>query len=215
MTESQKPEQPTGETPQASHVPQAPAAEPSSASQTPANEAPSAPQAPAPGAPSTSHVSTPETLVPPTYEPNRLTAAPGQTEPPQNPNDFAEQRDLNSARTLSLVATIGGPVSFIIGGIALSSVALVCAIIALIKTKRVLANPQSKFTTYARALRQTAIMGIGISAVALALNVVGVLMIMPQIMNALQTGDYSSLLGNGANGTGAPQAPSSGESAWG
>lgn len=153
--------------------------------------------------------------MPPTYEPNRLTAAPGQTEPPQNPNDFAEQRDLNSARTLSLVATIGGPVSFIIGGIALSSVALVCAIIALIKTKRVLANPQSKFATYARALRQTAIMGIGISAVALVLNVVGVIMIMPQVMDALQTGDYSSLLGNGANGTAAPQAPSSGESAWG
>lgn len=147
----------------------------------------------------------------PTYSPNRLNSAADQPQPPQDPQEFFEQRELNSARTLAMVATIGGPVSFIIGGIALSSVALVCAIIALIKTKHVLANPDSKFTAYARALRQTAFMGIAISAVALVLNVVGVITMMPYLMEALQTGDYSSLLGNGVT----TQAPSSGESAWG
>lgn len=136
-----------------------------------------------------------------------------QIDPDKSVQAFAEQANLNSARTLSTIATIGGPVSFIIGGVLLSTVSLVCAIIALIKTKRVLANPESPYVGYARALKQTAFMGIFISLVALVLNIIGVVTMLPVLMDAMQSGDYSSLLGNGVATS--PSAPSSGESAWG
>lgn len=146
---------------------------------------------------------------PPKTEPEQTS----QTDPHASAQAFAEQADLNSARTLSTIATIGGPVSFIIGGVLLSSVSLICAIIALVKTKRVLAHAESPYLGYARALKQTAIMGIFISTVALVLNIIGVVTMLPMLMDALQSGDYSSILGNGVSAT--PSSPSSGESAWG
>lgn len=121
--------------------------------------------------------------------------------------------DLKSARTLSTVAAIAGPVSFIIGGIALSTVALVCAIIGFVKIKHVETGIDDRQKAYAAAVRQTLVWGLVIGAIALVVNIVGVALMMPVLMEAMQTGDFSSILGQGAN----VAAPSSGGggNAWG
>lgn len=123
--------------------------------------------------------------------------------------------DLKSARTLSTVSTIAGPVSFIIGGMALSTVALVCGIIALVKTRRALAQAEPAQKAYAAALRQTSIVGIAIGAVALVVNAIGVLLMMPVLMEVLQTGDYSSILGDAGLEGLSGGSGSGGSGAWG
>lgn len=133
-------------------------------------------------------------------------------------SDQFDLMELNSARTLATVATIAGPVSFIIGGVALSTVALVCAILALVKARRVAAKPRSEHGSYANVVRQTAIMGLFISAVALVLNIIGLVTMLPILMEAMQTGDYSAILGDAAGslqGTPTPSDGTGGGNAWG
>ncbi|MEC4175907.1 hypothetical protein VJ918_04725 [Adlercreutzia sp. R21] len=135
-------------------------------------------------------------------QPGNSLPAPPENQGPQPPQGDARDQldlmDLNSARTLSTVATIAGPVSFIIGGVALSSVALVCAILALVKVRRVLSRPEGPHRNFATVVRQTAIMGVVISSIALALNIIGLVTMIPILMEAMQTGDYSAILGEGA-----------------
>ena len=141
---------------------------------------------------------------------------PAQADNGSSPQQTAwEQSELNTARTLATIATIGGPVSFIIGGVALSTAAVVCAIIAYTKVNKVLRNTASPMYAYAKVLKQTAFMGLFIGAVALILNFVGMMTMMPKIMEAMQTGDYSSILGTGSTGGQATAPSSGGESAWG
>lgn len=153
---------------------------------------------------------------------------PPAAQTPQLPNapvpDHAQAVDqfdlmeLNSARTLTTVATIAGPVSFIIGGVALSTVAVVCAILALTKARRVLRKPQGEHSGYANMVRQTAIMGLLISSIALILNIVGLVTMLPILMEAMQTGDYSAILGDAASsiqGTAPSSGSSGGGNAWG
>lgn len=139
---------------------------------------------------------------------------------PAAPKPTNERRldeiELKSARTLSTVATVAGPVSLIIGGVALSTVSLVCGILALSKVRKVIAaSPEP--VPVARALRQTAVMGIVIGAVALVLNAVSVALMMPVLLEAMQTGDYSAILGDAAGNLQgpSPDGGSSGGSAWG
>lgn len=137
--------------------------------------------------------------------------------PPGAPHDQFDLKEMNAARTLTTVATIGGPVSLIIGGVALSAVALVCAIIALSKVRRILARPDSAYRDYATMVRQAALMGIVVSAIALVLNLIGLIAMIPIIMEIMQTGDYSVLFGEGAeNLSGSIPAPSDGNAnPWG
>lgn len=135
-------------------------------------------------------------------------AAPGsirQTDPASN-------LDLKSARTLATVASIAGPISLIVGGVALSTVALVCAIIALTKVRNAQRQAGEPIRAYAKVLRQTALMAVFISSIAFVVNAVGVALMMPVLLEAMQTGDFSAILGEGA--TIATQ-PSSGGNAWG
>lgn len=129
----------------------------------------------------------------------------------QNQQRALIEADLKSARTLSTVATIAGPVSFILGGMALSTVALVCGIVSFSNIKRLLPTIDDSQRTYAMALRQTAILGIVVGAAALIINAIGVALMMPVLMEAMQTGDFTAILGEGAT----VSQPSSGGNAWG
>ena len=134
----------------------------------------------------------------------------------QGPHDQSDLREMNSARTLTTVATIGGPVSLVIGGVALSAVALVCAVLALAKIRSVMAKADSPYRGYATMVRQAAIMGTVISAVALVLNIIGLIAMMPLLMEVIQTGDYSTIFGEGAANLPTDiTAPSNGGNAWG
>ena len=130
------------------------------------------------------------------------------------PEQASAELELKSARTLTTVATIAGPVSFIIGGVALSTVGLVCAIVAFAKVRRAQRLLADNLKPYVRALRQSAIMAMVISGVALVINGIGVALMMPILLDAMQTGDYSAILGEDAVIDGASSG-STGGGAWG
>ncbi len=71
------------------------------------------------------------------------------TEPSQDQRQVLIDADLKSARTLSTVAAIAGPVSFIIGGVMLSTVGLVCAIVGFVKIKHVIDDVDGRQKVYA------------------------------------------------------------------
>lgn len=79
------------------------------------------------------------------------------TEPSQDQRQVLIDADLKSARTLSTVAAIAGPVSFIIGGVMLSTVGLVCAIVGFVKIKHVIDDVDGRQKVYATTVRQTLI----------------------------------------------------------
>lgn len=142
--------------------------------------------------------------------PSQSPQTPETPAPPSPSSDY----ELKSARTLATVATVAGPVSLIIGGVALSTVALVCGIIAFVKARRVLRSNDPADNFYAQALRRTALMGIVVGAAALVLNGVSVALMMPALLEAMQTGDYTAILGDAAGSL--QDAPASGGgSAWG
>ena len=145
-----------------------------------------------------------------------------QPQKPDEPSRTAEQAqhtveslELKSARTLATVASIAGPVSLIIGGVVLSTVAVVCATIAIVKVKRALSQADPSQRAYALSLRRTALLGVVIGLVALVLNAVSVAMILPTLIEAMQTGDYRAILGNAASQFSSAPQPSSGGNAWG
>lgn len=137
-------------------------------------------------------------------------------EPPAD-NGLAQ---LKSAQTLVTVATIAGPVSLLIGGVLLSTVGLVCAILAAAKVRRVVAvGITPGLSVYASRIRRSAVLSLFICVLALTLNAIALASVLPAVMQALQTGDLSSLYeaynlpqGGGA-GSSDPQKP--GSSAWG
>ena len=135
------------------------------------------------------------------------------TEPSQDQRRALIDADLKSARTLSTVAAIAGPVSFIIGGVMLSTVGLVCAIVGFVKIKHVIDDVDGRQKVYAATVRQTLIWGLAISAIALIVNIVGIALMMPVLMEAMQTGDFTSILGEGATITAQPSGGSG--NAWG
>lgn len=135
------------------------------------------------------------------------------TEPSQDQRQVLIDADLKSARTLSTVAAIAGPVSFIIGGVMLSTVGLICAIVGFVKIKHVIDDVDGRQKVYAVTVRQTLIWGLAISAIALIVNIVGIALMMPVLMEAMQTGDFTSILGEGATITAQPSGGSG--NAWG
>ena len=80
--------------------------------------------------------------------------------------------EFKSARNYNIAAQIVALVSLIIGGVFASTVALM-------------------------ALKRAGMMAIVMSCVALVLNVVSLIILMPMVMQFVQTGDYSALFGNG------------------
>ena len=74
---------------------------------------------------------------------------------------------------------------------------------------------QARSESYALSLRRTALLGVVIGLVALVLNAVSVAMILPTLIEAMQTGDYRAILGNAAAQLPSAPQPSSGGNAWG
>ena len=110
-----------------------------------------------------------------------------QNQPPQTPFDQPSAdgglRQLKSAQTLVTVATIAGQLSLLIGGVVLSGVGVICALMAFVKTRRVIAEGVAPgLTVYASRIRRSAVL----SAIALA-------SVLPAMIQAIQTGDLSLL----------------------
>lgn len=138
----------------------------------------------------------------------------------ESPSDLSTQDlavvqvDLKSANTLAKISAVAGPVSLIIGGIALSTLALIFSIISFMKTRRALNKVGEGTQLYlgARVVRQSAIISGVISLVALIINIVGVAILFPTLVDAFNSGDFSAVLGDGS---GSVVNPSSSGGAWG
>lgn len=139
-----------------------------------------------------------------------------QNQPPQPPNpqrfNFNDGQELKSAQHLVIAASIAGPISMIIGGIALGIVALVCGILAYRKL-RVLVRQGGPIGLMATRLRTACIVALVVTGIALILNTISIITIYPLMVEALETGDYSKLFPQGTMpSTG---GSISGNSTWG
>ena len=96
-----------------------------------------------------------------------------------------------SARKYLMASQIMAVVSLIIGGVLLSSIAVITAIIGWRKMAAV-ANRQTD-VNLEHALKRPAYAAIIVSSLSLALNAITLALFYPILMNALETGDVSSL----------------------
>lgn len=114
--------------------------------------------------------------------------------------------EIKSVQNLTTIATIAAPVSLFIGGVLLSGVSIICALVAYMKLKKVMPGNGMQHPLVSKVVRSivlAACFGIG----ALVLNGISVAMVMPMMMDYLNTGDMSAL--NGLYGTEAlPNQPS-------
>lgn len=124
---------------------------------------------------------------------------------------------LRSIQTLITVSIVCGPVSMIIGGVFLSLVAIVCAIVALVKVRRLVAQGGGAADMALQTMQRQAMVGIGIGVVAFGFNAVSLALVLPAFIEAMQSGDYAALLdGSGAASSASDAGSSTGKgSVWG
>lgn len=118
---------------------------------------------------------------------------------------------LKTCQTLITVALVGAPVSLLMGGVALSVSALVCAIIAFVKMRKTM-EPSDGQGSLARTLYIQSIVALVASCVATCLNAVAFVFMFGAVSQALQTGDFSNLFDT-FGGSSASSSSSSG-SVW-
>lgn len=106
-------------------------------------------------------------------------------------------KDTKTIQTLASVSLIGGPLSLIIGGVLLSTAGLVCGIIALVMVRSKEAESAIASENIRQTLFRQAIIGIAVSGLAVILNAATLMATLPAILDAVQTGDYSSVFGGG------------------
>ncbi|MBC5582916.1 hypothetical protein GS424_008520 [Eggerthella guodeyinii] len=112
-------------------------------------------------------------------------------------------RELKKSQTMVMVASIAGPVSLFIGGVLLSGVGLVCAIVAFRKLKKLIAK-HTDVSVLAQRLKRSAIVGMAVCGVAFALNAISFYLMMPVVLEMMESGDYTGAMtdvGSGAAGT--------------
>lgn len=101
---------------------------------------------------------------------------------------------IRSIQNLGSVAIIASPVSLVFGGVLLSLVALICAIVGRSKLKALQASSDVD-EGIMHTLRRQNTVGLGVSITALVINAVAFTMMSSVLMQAIQTGDYSQLTG--------------------
>lgn len=119
--------------------------------------------------------------------------------------------EFESTRKLANASKIMAVVSLLIGGVLLSSAALITSVVAYRKAVR-LSEPVQTASFEGQAttmLTRTARASIVVSVLALVLNAVALIYLAPMLMQVMEAGDYASILGS------AQQVDSSGSSFWG
>lgn len=137
---------------------------------------------------------------PPGHDPERQTELNGAPVPSSNMNDL---RELKKSQTMVMVASIAGPVSLFIGGVLLSGVGLVCGVVAFRKLKKLIAK-HADVSVLAQRLKRSAIVGMAVCGVAFALNAISFYLMMPVVLEMMESGDYTGAMtdvGSGAAGT--------------
>ncbi len=125
-----------------------------------------------------------------------------------SPNDDDERR-LRSIRTKITIAYVAGPVSLLIGGLLLGTVGLICGIIAY-RSIGALQSKSPEVAAAALSMRKSAITGMVISGIALALNAISLIALYPVIAEMIDSG---MLTVSGVGGAGSSSSGAS--SVWG
>lgn len=126
------------------------------------------------------------------------------------PPSMPPEREFKSIRRFVTASQITALVSLIIGGVPLSTVAVVLGLIGRSKANGWALNPNDPNRGIWMQLRRSATVAAIMGAVALALNAISLAMVYPVMMDMLQNGDLGSLTGAG---TGSGSGGSS--SVWG
>ena len=104
-----------------------------------------------------------------------------------------------SARKQMMASYICAIISLFIGGVVLSTVALVLAIFAR-KKFLIVAGAQSNPSAQ-QALRRSGTVVVVVSAIALALNVITIIVFYPMLVQMIQTGDVNSFFSSVSSGS--------------
>lgn len=121
-------------------------------------------------------------------------------QPNGNESQQARLQSIKSCQTLTTIALIGAPVSLLLGGVALSTVSLVCAIVAFVKMRK-MGTLDDEPGSIERTLRNQAIIALVISIVAMTMNAIAFAYMFGAIMDAMQSGDVSKLFDAAGNAT--------------
>ena len=122
----------------------------------------------------------------------------------------ADEAALLSARKQINIAYIAGPISLILGGLLLGTVGLILGILAWRKLNA-LVRKQSLLAQDAKLLIKSAKIAIVVCAIAMVLNFVSFIIVYPQIMEMIDSGQFDYLI---SSSTGATGTSTSG-STWG
>ena len=130
---------------------------------------------------------------------SRQTTLNGVPVPSSNMNDL---RELKKAQTMVMVASVAGPVSLFIGGVLLERRGTGLRIIALAADK--LIEKRTDVSALAQRLKRSAIVGVAVCGVALTLNAISFYLMMPVVLEMMESGDYAGAVtdaGIGAAGS--------------
>ncbi len=120
-----------------------------------------------------------------------------------DPDDQA-MRDIKTIQTLGSIAIIASPVSLVFGGVLLSLVALVCALVGRSKLKA-LGSTDEASQAVMDALRRQMKVALIVSIATLVINGIFSVLMFGYLMQAMQSGDLSQLtqmMGFDSNGSG-------------
>lgn len=114
---------------------------------------------------------------------------------PQKQSQDVEYRltQMNSARTLVLIALFAAPISLLFGGVLLSLGSVILSIIALSKVRSIL-TPEDVRGTYPRILYFQCILSLVFGITALIVNAVFMSMALPVVIDMMRQGDLNSIL---------------------
>ena len=123
----------------------------------------------------------------------------------------ADVQLLETARKFISIAQICAIVSLFLGGVVLSSIAVILSFMGMSKLNAY-ANAHSLDEGARRALRRPGVLAVGMCVFALVFNIMSLIFLYPIVMESLQSGDFTGLFGSGQG-----SAPSSGAgtSTWG
>ena len=130
-----------------------------------------------------------------------------------NPEKAAKIAD---ARRVTNGAIIMAIISLFLGGVILSCISIVFAVLGYFRMKSVI-EELAEDPIIVKTLRRSSIVGLIIAVVAFVLNFASMMYIMPQVIQAIQTNDYTALFGsnNWLNLGNAGTGTSTGTSTWG
>lgn len=111
-----------------------------------------------------------------------------------------DARTLRTVQYLLIIAAVLCPISIFFGGVLFSGAAVVCSAIAFAKILK-LSRKEGPLQTLAKKIWIASIICLCACALIFTLNVIAAIIMYPIILEAVQTGDYSSLgLDSGSSG---------------